>query len=137
MGGSRGQPTLSPSLVERVQAVTSGRVAAHQCDVRELLLPDQSVDIILAAAVLHHLRSESQWRDVFARFAKLLRPGGSVWIFDLVAAVPCSVLPSDARCFYRASIVAVYRAWTVLAYMAIYLAAATWLSSFSPMFIFK
>ena len=39
---------------------------------------------MLAAAVLHHLRTDEEWRDVFAAFHRALRPGGSVWVFDLV-----------------------------------------------------
>ena len=40
--------------------------------------------MILAAAVLHHLRDDAEWDAVFARFHRCLRPGGSVWISDLV-----------------------------------------------------
>jgi tRNA (cmo5U34)-methyltransferase len=32
---------------------------------------------------LHHLRDDSQWQAVFTKFFRGLRPGGSVWIFDL------------------------------------------------------
>ena len=39
---------------------------------------------MLAAAVLHHLRTDQEWRDVFAAFHRALRPGGSLWVFDLV-----------------------------------------------------
>jgi tRNA (cmo5U34)-methyltransferase len=49
-----------------------------------LALASESFDVILAAAVLHHLRTDDQWRDVFAKFFRALRPGGSIWIFDLV-----------------------------------------------------
>src|SRR5205814_2332570 len=35
--------------------------------------------------VLHHLRNESQWRSVFMKFHHALRPGGSIWIADLVS----------------------------------------------------
>ena len=36
------------------------------------------------AAVLHHLRTDEEWRNVFTAFHRALRPGGSVWVFDLV-----------------------------------------------------
>jgi tRNA (cmo5U34)-methyltransferase len=71
--------------VERVRACTTGTVTAMQADIREAMLDAGSYDIILAAAVLHHLRDESEWRDVFAKFYKCLRPGGSLWIADLVS----------------------------------------------------
>jgi tRNA (cmo5U34)-methyltransferase len=69
---------------ERVGRATTGKVMTIQGDIREIRLPEQNFDIILAAAVLHHLRTASEWRDVFAAFHRSLRPGGSVWIFDLV-----------------------------------------------------
>ena len=68
----------------RVTPATAGRVTTLQGDIRELALADDSFDIILAAAVLHHLRADSEWRDVFAKFYRVLRPGGSLWVFDFV-----------------------------------------------------
>ncbi len=70
--------------VQRVSPATSGRVVALQGDIRELPLGAASFDIILAAAVLHHLREEDQWRAVFDKFFAALRPGGSLWIFDMI-----------------------------------------------------
>jgi tRNA (cmo5U34)-methyltransferase len=55
-----------------------------QGDVRELKMGEAQFDIIMAAAVLHHLRGDEEWHDVFAKFHRALRPGGSVWISDLV-----------------------------------------------------
>ena len=69
---------------ERVTPATTGSITTLQGDIRELALADESFDIILAAAVLHHLRAETEWRDVFAKFHRVLRPRGSVWVFDLV-----------------------------------------------------
>jgi len=34
--------------------------------------------------VLHHLRTDEEWEAVFASFLRALRPGGALWIFDLV-----------------------------------------------------
>jgi tRNA (cmo5U34)-methyltransferase len=70
--------------VERVTTATSGTVTAVQGDVREVRFADGAFDIILAAAVLHHLRTDAEWRAVFAAFFRRLRPGGSVWVFDFV-----------------------------------------------------
>jgi tRNA (cmo5U34)-methyltransferase len=82
------QPMLTRA-VERVRSATQGRVESRQSDIRELSLANESVDIVLAAAVLHHLRNDNEWRSVFASIYCWLRPGGSFWIFDLVeSAIP-------------------------------------------------
>ncbi len=68
----------------RVSRATNGRITTVQADIREAGLPDGEFDIVLAAAVLHHLRTDSEWREVFTAFHRALRPGGSLWVFDLV-----------------------------------------------------
>ncbi len=70
--------------VERVSQATSGEVTAIQGDVREIDLGRSRYDFILAAAVLHHLRGDDEWQQVFAKFYRALKPGGSVWIVDLI-----------------------------------------------------
>jgi tRNA (cmo5U34)-methyltransferase len=69
---------------DRVGRATAGRVETIQGDVRLALPTDGRYDIILAAAVLHHLRTDEEWRDVFRSFHRALNPGGSFWVFDLV-----------------------------------------------------
>lgn len=70
---------------ERVSLQTSGTVTTVQLDMRELSLTDEQYDIVLAAATLHHLRDEEDWKLVFKKVYKVLKPGGSFWISDLVA----------------------------------------------------
>lgn len=77
------QPMLTRAQ-ERVSAATEGTVTTLQTDLRELALEPESVDIILAAAVLHHLRTNEEWEAVFSALHNALRPGGALWIFDLV-----------------------------------------------------
>jgi tRNA (cmo5U34)-methyltransferase len=55
-----------------------------QGDIRDLEIHPERFYVILAAAVLHHLREESEWEAVFSSFHRWLKPGGSVWIVDLV-----------------------------------------------------
>lgn len=69
---------------QRIGPLTTGMVTSHQVDIREFSPPGESYDIILAAAVLHHLRGEDEWRSVFRKLYQMLRSGGSCWIFDLV-----------------------------------------------------
>ena len=77
------QPMLERAK-ERVRKATAGDITAIQGDIREIHLPEHQCDIVLAAAVLHHLRTEAEWRAVFAAFYRALRPGGSIWVFDLI-----------------------------------------------------
>jgi tRNA (cmo5U34)-methyltransferase len=77
------QPMLDRAKV-RVSRATAGRITTILGDIREIELAADEFDIVLAAAVLHHLRTEQEWREVFAAFHRALRPGGSVWVFDLV-----------------------------------------------------
>ena len=70
---------------ERVAAVNSGRIRIFQEDFRKINLPEQEYDVILAAAVLHHLRDDEDWLTTFSKIYRLTAPGGSVWITDLVS----------------------------------------------------
>ena len=69
---------------ERVSAVTSEEVHILQGDIRTVELPTNRFDIILAGAVLHHLRDDQDWADTFLKIFNLLRPGGCFMISDLV-----------------------------------------------------
>src|SRR5205807_10496891 len=69
---------------ERLAAAGCLRRTALQGDVREIELGDRAFDVILAAAVLHHLRDDAEWEAVFRKFYQALSPGGSLWVFDLV-----------------------------------------------------
>ena len=70
--------------VERVSKVNEGRVQGVAGDFRDVDLPEEDYDVILAAAVLHHLRDDDDWEAAFRKIHRLLRPGGGVWITDLV-----------------------------------------------------
>ncbi len=69
---------------ERLHASPAAEVQTIQADVRETSLPENHFDIILAAAVLHHLRSDAQWEATFAKLFASLRPGGILLVSDLV-----------------------------------------------------
>lgn len=69
---------------ERLSSETDGVVRTFHGDIRELPLPDEGYDVILATAVLHHLRDEQDWESTFRKIYERLRPGGSIWITDLV-----------------------------------------------------
>jgi tRNA (cmo5U34)-methyltransferase len=77
------KPMLDRAM-DRIRPATTGNVEAIQGDIREIDIGVERHDIILAASVLHHLRSDAEWRAVFEKFYRALRPGGAIWIFDLI-----------------------------------------------------
>jgi tRNA (cmo5U34)-methyltransferase len=68
----------------RLSSETSGVIRIFHGDIREIQLPEEGYDVILAAAVLHHLREDFDWESTFRKIYSLLRPGGSFWVTDLV-----------------------------------------------------
>jgi tRNA (cmo5U34)-methyltransferase len=78
------QPMLARAE-SRVKAATSGRVQTIQSDMRLLSFEPASFDVILAGQVLHHLREDAQWEEMFARFYEWLRPGGTLFVADFIA----------------------------------------------------
>lgn len=77
------QPMLNRAQ-QRVSAQSTGQVTTLQSDFRTANFPDGSFDLLIAAAVFHHLRDDQDWEKTFAKAFSLLRPGGSLWITDLV-----------------------------------------------------
>jgi tRNA (cmo5U34)-methyltransferase len=70
---------------DRVSVQTTGKITLIQDDMRNLNLPDNHYDIVLAAATFHHLRKDADWELVFTKVYQALKPGGSIWISDLIA----------------------------------------------------
>ncbi len=70
---------------ERISEVNTGNITIFQGDFRVIDLSGQRYDVILAAAVLHHLRDDLDWMSSFSKIYRLTAPGGSVWITDLVS----------------------------------------------------
>ena len=78
------KPMLDRAL-QRIGAVSHGNITALQGDIRAISLPDWHYDIIMAAAVFHLLRADAEWEAVFGKCYAALKPGGSLWISDLIA----------------------------------------------------
>ncbi|MEP6627368.1 MAG: class I SAM-dependent methyltransferase [Ginsengibacter sp.] len=77
------KPMLDKAF-ERVSKITQGEIKVINSDIRDADLPERQYDIILAGAVLHHLREDADWEFVFGKIYNLLKPGGCFMISDLV-----------------------------------------------------
>lgn len=77
------KPMLDKAF-ERVSQVTNKNVEILQGDIREVSLKENHFDIILAGAVLHHLRDDQDWQSTFSKLYSLLKPGGCLMISDLI-----------------------------------------------------
>jgi tRNA (cmo5U34)-methyltransferase len=77
------QPMLDKAYT-RITEVNAGKIRTFQGDFRTIELPAAGYDVIIAAAVLHHLRDDDDWEMAFQKIYRLTAPGGSVWITDLV-----------------------------------------------------
>ena len=69
---------------ERVRQAGAASITLLQGDIREVEIGRGQYDLIVASAVLHHLREDAEWEAVFAKFYQALKPEGSLWIYDLV-----------------------------------------------------
>jgi tRNA (cmo5U34)-methyltransferase len=77
------KPMLDKAF-ERVSIQTTNPVFCLQGDIREVELLENHYDIILAGAVLHHLRDDQDWETTFHKIYRLLKPGGCFMISDLI-----------------------------------------------------
>lgn len=77
------KPMLDKAF-ERVSEKTTNCVTILQGDIREVKLNENHFDIILAGAVLHHLRDNKDWETTFSKLYSLLKPGGCLMISDLI-----------------------------------------------------
>lgn len=69
---------------ERISTVAAGNIQIYQGDIRKVALKEEHFDILLAGAVLHHLREDNDWEETFAKLYRLLKPGGCLMISDLI-----------------------------------------------------
>ncbi len=70
---------------DRIKNLTHGQVKTIQGDIREMDIGKEKYNIVIAAAVLHHLREYDEWKNVFKKIYDSLMTGGSFWISDLIS----------------------------------------------------
>lgn len=70
---------------ERINNDYSCNINVLQGDVRGVDFGERKYDIILAGAVLHHLRDDEDWKFVFSKLYNILNKGGCLMISDLIA----------------------------------------------------
>jgi ubiquinone/menaquinone biosynthesis C-methylase UbiE len=81
---------LSPELLSIAETYARGagvgeRAAFRLGDARRIPFPDASLDLVVSTLSLHH------WSDpvaVFGEVARVLKPGGAFYIFDLRRDMP-------------------------------------------------
>jgi tRNA (cmo5U34)-methyltransferase len=71
--------------VERITPKTNGKIFFIQEDIRKAEIPENNFDLIVASAVFHHLRDGADWNAVFARMYSALKPGGCLFVSDLIS----------------------------------------------------
>lgn len=69
---------------ERLSRENAGDVRIFHGDFRSAALPSSHYDIIVAAAVLHHLRDDADWESCFRKIYDLMKPGGVFLVSDMV-----------------------------------------------------
>ncbi len=77
------RPMLDKAF-ERVSRQTTKKVELIKSDIRDVEFKENHFDIILAGAVLHHLRDDADWETTFTKLFRALKPGGCLMISDLV-----------------------------------------------------
>ena len=77
------QPMLNKAN-ERISKISKGKITTFQTDFLNMELPDDSFDIAVTGAAMHHLRLDEEWETVFSKIYKSLKKGGCFWISDLI-----------------------------------------------------
>ncbi len=60
---------------QRIGAQTSATLTLQQVDICEFASDEAQYDVAVAAAVLHHLRSDDEWRGVFEKIYRCFEAG--------------------------------------------------------------
>ena len=79
--GNRPEVTLENARLEGV----AERVEVRTGDMRELPLPDHSVDIVISSMAIHNVREKEGRAQAIREIDRVLRPGGQISLLDFLA----------------------------------------------------
>lgn len=77
------QPMLEKAK-ERISEISKRKITIIQTDFLNMELPNDTFDIVVTGAAMHHLREDEEWETVFSKIYKSLKKGGCFWISDLI-----------------------------------------------------
>lgn len=79
---------LAPAMVERARLTMAGqgleRVQVRQGDMTALPFPDRSFDAVISTMACHHLPDHAALCATLAEVARVLAPGGALYLADLL-----------------------------------------------------
>ena len=84
-------------LVGMAEQVLSGfgrRATVQRADAARLPFPDGRFDLVMSAAMLHHV---IEWDDALAEAVRVLRPGGRLVGYDMLDTVPIRLIHLGER----------------------------------------
>ena len=79
--GNRPEVTLENARAEGV----AERVEVRPGDMRELPLPDHSVDVVISSMAIHNVREKEGRAQAIHEINRVLRPGGQISLLDFLA----------------------------------------------------
>ena len=90
-------------MAEQVLSGFSRRATVQRADAARLPFPDGRFDLVMSAAMLHHV---IEWDDALAEAVRVLRPGGRLVGYDMLDTVPIRLIhlgERDATSLLRAA----------------------------------
>ena len=76
-------------MAEQVLAGFGRRASVQRADAAQLPFPDGRFDLVLSAAMLHHV---IEWDKALAEAVRVLRPGGMLIGYDMLNTVPIRLI---------------------------------------------
>ncbi len=82
------------AMAEQVLAGFGRRASVQRADAAQLPFPDGRFDLVLSAAMLHHV---IEWDQALAEAVRVLRPGGRLVGYDMLNTVPARLIHLGER----------------------------------------